>query len=74
MVTFKVAAVPRTAVPLDHEYVPPPLAVKPIAVRLQVSSLALGALVMETTGAAVVWVMVVLAVAVQPFAPVTVTV
>jgi hypothetical protein len=60
VVTFKVAEVPRMVDPLDHEYVPPPEAVKARVVRVQVSSLELGTFEMATTGAATVWVMVLL--------------
>lgn len=70
LVTFKVAAEPRMVVPLDQEYVPPPEAVKAMEVRLQLSSLAFGALEMAAIGAAIVCVIVTLEVAVQPFAPV----
>jgi hypothetical protein len=70
LVTFKVAADPRMVVPFDQEYVPPPVAVKAMEVRLHVSSLAFGALEMAAIGAAIVCVIVTLEVAVQPFAPV----
>ena len=73
VVTDKVALVPTTAVPLDQEYVPPPVAVKEIEVVAQVKTLVVGA-VIAAVGNAVLCVMICEAVAVQPFAPVTVTV
>jgi hypothetical protein len=54
--------------------VPPPVAVNVIDVKEQFNMLEFEVFVIPAVGAAVVWVMVVLAVAVQPLAPVAVTV
>ena len=73
LVTLNVAFVPTTEVPFDHEYVPPPVAVKEIDVVAQVNTLVVGA-VMAAVGNAVLWVITCDAVAVHPLVPVTVTV
>jgi hypothetical protein len=43
--TLSVAVVPTTVVPLLHEYVPPPVAVKLIDVVVQVSAVVAGAVI-----------------------------
>ena len=43
LVTLNVAFVPTTEVPLDHEYVPPPVAVNEILGVIQVTMVVLGA-------------------------------
>ena len=45
--------VPTTAVPLDQEYVPPPVAVKEIEVAAQVKTLVVGAVI--AAGGAVIF-------------------
>jgi hypothetical protein len=67
-VMVAVAFVPK---PFDHKYVPPPLAV---LVTLVVEQLKLSVPVILAVGGVVLCVTLVVAVAVQPFEPVTVTV
>ena len=55
VVTFNVAFVPSTAVPLDQEYVPPPVDVKEILVVEHVSILVFGAVICAD-GAVIFWV------------------
>ena len=74
MVTDNPADVPTTLVPFDHEYVPPPVAVKLMDVVVQFNSVVPVLLVIEVTGGVDVWVIVIDAVAEQPMALVTVTV
>jgi hypothetical protein len=50
LVIFNVADVPRIVVPLDHEYVPPPLAVKVILVVAHVSILVFGFVLIAAVG------------------------
>jgi hypothetical protein len=45
VVTFNVAFVPSTAVPLDQEYVPPPVAVNEIVGVVQFTTVVLGAVI-----------------------------
>jgi hypothetical protein len=66
-------AVPKTVVPFDQEYVPPPVAVKEMAVVVQVKIVEVGTLI-PAVGAIEFCVIVDAAVAVQPLVPVTVTV
>ena len=73
-VILKAADVPTTDDPLDHEYVPPPVAVTLIAVLEQVNSVEPVLLVMPDVGGIVLLVMLMLAVALQLLALVTVTV
>jgi hypothetical protein len=56
-VTLRLAFVPTTTVPLDHEYVPPPVAVNVIFVVVHVSTLVLGA-VIAALGKELFWVIV----------------
>ena len=74
MVTVNPADVPTTLVPFDHEYVPPPVAVKLIEVVVQFNSVVPVLLVIEEAGGVEVCVMVMDAVPVHPLALVTVTV
>ena len=71
VVTFKVAVVVADA--LFHKYVPPPVAVSAIDVVAQVRTVVAGA-VIPAVGTAVLCVMVIDSVSVQPLAEVTVTV
>ena len=48
--TFKVAAEPTIDDPLDHEYVPPPLAVKVMLVVVHVSILVFGFVLIAAVG------------------------
>jgi hypothetical protein len=73
VVTDNVALVPTTVVPLDHEYVPPPVAVNVIAVVVQVNTVVVG-VVIAAAGAVIFCVIVCEAVAIQPFVAVNVTV
>lgn len=73
-VTVKFAAVPTTEDPLDHEYVPPPEAVREMLVSEQVNCVAPVLLVTEAVGAVVFWVMMICSVSIHPFEPVTVAV
>ena len=68
------ADVPTVIAPSDHEYEAPPVAVTLIAFVEQVSVVVALLFVMPALGAVVFDVTVMLAVAVAPFAPVTVTV
>jgi len=72
-VTLSVEFVPTIAVPLDQEYVPPPVAESEILGVVHVTTVVVGA-VITADGLVVFCVIVRLAVAVQPFPPVTVTV
>jgi hypothetical protein len=65
--------VPSVAVPLDHEYVAPPLAVTEILVCVQVRTVVFELFRIPATGAVMFWVTIELAVLEQPLAPVTVT-
>jgi hypothetical protein len=56
-VAFNVEFVPRTAVPLDQEYVPPPVAVRTILGVVHVTTVVVG-VVMTAVGAVVFCVMV----------------
>ena len=73
-VTVNPADVPTTLVPFDHEYVPPPVAVKLMDVVVQFNSVVPVLLVIDVAGGVDVCVMVIDAVAEQPMALVTVTV
>ena len=73
-VTVNPADVPTTLVPFDHEYVPPPVAVKLMDVVVQFNSVVPVLLVIAVTGGVDVCVMVIDAVDEHPFALVTVTV
>jgi hypothetical protein len=73
-VTDNAALVPTTVDPFDHEYVPPPVAVKLIVVVVQVNTVVEVLLVMPAVGAVVFCVIVTALVAVHPLLPVTVTV
>ena len=66
--------VPTTLVPLDHEYVPPPVAVTLIDVVPQVRTVVPELLMMAAVGVVIFCVIVMLASSVQPLAEVTVTV
>ena len=74
MVTVKPADVPTTEVPFDHEYVPPPVAVKLIDDVVQFNSVVPVLLVIDEAGGVDVCVIVIDAVAEQPLVLVTVTV
>ena len=65
---------PTTLVPFDHEYVPPPVAVKLMDVVVQFNSVVPVLLVIDVAGGVEVCVMVIDAVDEHPFALVTVTV
>jgi len=73
-VTVNPADVPTTLVPFDHEYVPPPVAVKLMDVVVQFNSVVPVLLVIAVTGGVDVCVIVIVAVDEQPLALVTVTV
>jgi hypothetical protein len=73
VVTVNVAFVPTTVVPLDHEYVPPPVAVKVIEVVVHVRTDVDNAEI-AAAGAVIFCVIVCDAVPVQPFAAVIVSV
>jgi len=73
-VTVNPADVPTTLVPFDHEYVPPPVAVKLMDVVVQFNSVVPVLLVIAVTGGVDVCVIVIDAVDQQPLALVTVTV
>ena len=73
-VTNNPAEVPTTLVPFDHEYVPPPVAVKLMDVVVQFNSVVPVLLVIAVTGGVDVCVIVIDAVDEQPLALVTVTV
>ena len=68
------ADVPTTVVPFDHEYVPPPVAVKLMDVVVQFNSVVPVLLVIDVTGGVEVCVMVIDAVDEHPLVLVTVTV
>ena len=53
-VTFNVALIPKTLIPFDHEYDPPPVAVRVIALLIHVKSV-IGALI-AGVGATIFWV------------------
>ena len=74
VVTVKFAAVPTMVVPFDHEYVPPPVAVKLMLVSVQVNCVAAVLFVIAAFGAVMFWVMMICSVSIQPFEPVAVTV
>ncbi len=74
VVMVKAAALPTFVVPFDHAYVKPPFAFTLMLVCVQVSTFVFEALKIPATGVVMFWVMVLLAVDVQPLAPVTVTV
>ena len=74
MVTDNPADVPTTLVPFDHEYVPPPVAVKLMVVVVQFNSVVPVLLVIDEAGGVEVCVMVMDAVDEQPLVLVTVTV
>ena len=65
---------PTLVVPFDQEYETPPLACKLILVVVQFKTVTPVVFEIFTVGAVVFCVIVILAVAVQPFAPVAVTV
>jgi hypothetical protein len=68
-----VTLVAAVVAPLLQEYVPPPVAVKPILVAVHVRTVVVGA-VIAATGEVIFCVIVIDSVSVQPFAAVTVTV
>ena len=74
LVTDKAALVPTTIDPFDHEYVPPPVAVKLIVAVVQVNTVVEVLLMIPAVGAVVFCVMVTALVAVHPLLLVTVTV
>ena len=53
-VTFNVALMPKTLTPFDHEYVPPPVAVRVMELFIHVNSV-IGALI-AGVGATIFWV------------------
>ena len=70
-VTVAAALVPN---PPDHEYEVPPVAVRLIEMVVQLSTVVPVLLVIPAVGGVLLWLMVMEEVAVQPLAPVTVTV
>src|SRR5450759_2034325 len=73
VLTISAADVPTTVLPSDHEYVPPPLAVSVVLGVVQFNARPL-LLLIDAVGTVLSNVVVALAVAVHPMAPVTVTV
>ncbi len=72
-VPAEVTLVAAVIAPLLQEYVPPPVAVKPILVAVHVRTVVVG-VVIAATGAVIFCVIVIDSVSVHPFADVTVTV
>ena len=74
LVTDKAALVPTTEEPFDHEYVPPPVAVKLMEVVVQFKTVVAVLLVIPAVGAVIFRVIVMVLVALQPILFVTVTI
>ena len=70
---LKLLAAVAGVAPPSHEYVPPPVAVTLILVRVQVNTVLPLLLVMPAVGVVIFWVITICAVDIQPLPLVTVT-